>query len=53
VPALPQKNIDHWFTKDERAEIINQVITKIQLFEIELGEVDDQLLLIHLMNDML
>jgi len=48
-----KKYITYWFTSAETAEIISQIYIKIQLSNIDVGEVDDQLLLMDLFRDII
>ncbi|MDB4919156.1 MAG: hypothetical protein JWQ54_1139 [Mucilaginibacter sp.] len=42
--------IKAWFTDQETTSLINEIITKIQLCNIDIGVTDDQMLLMFLLN---
>ena len=54
LPATTKEKetINTWFTPVEKRRIIGEIITKIQISNVKLGEEDDQLLLMYLVNNM-
>jgi hypothetical protein len=44
-------NLQKWFTSPESIEIIIEIITKIQVCNVEIGDSEDQLLFMDLLRD--
>jgi hypothetical protein len=51
VNRVPANRITDWFSSQEIKELLTEIITKIQLSNINIGAEDDQLLLLYLINE--
>lgn len=52
MQTTPKTTIKKWFTSQETKELIQSIITVIELSNVKIGDTDDQILLMNLINDM-